>query len=176
MAVNPWMGQIWADVNGHDLIGGTPMLPETVYGLTYQDDYGWPRCYAGVIRNPEFGQSPGACKGVQPPLVTLQAYSTPLGMAFYPLEATQFPERYRNSLYIALHGSGNSGLPAGYKIVRIPIDCGKMAGHTEDFLTGWLNSNGTSSGRPVGITFAPDGSMFISDDQAGLIYHVWYQS
>ena len=176
MAVNPWMGQIWADVNGHDLIGGTPILPETVYSLTYQDDYGWPRCYAGVIRNPEFGQSPGACKGVQPPIVTLQANSTPLGMAFYPLEATQFPERYRNSLYIALHGSGNSSLPAGYKIVRIPIDCGKMAGHTEDFLTGWLNSNGTSRGRPVGITFAPDGSMFISDDQAGLIYHIWYRS
>jgi len=176
MAVNPWMGQIWADVNGHDLIGSTHTLPETVYGLTYQDDYGWPRCYAGVIRNPEFGQSPAACKGVQQPVVTLQASSTPLGMAFHPLDATQFPEKYRNSLYVALHGSGNRSLPAGDKIVRIPIDCGKMAGRPEDFLTGWLNSDGSSSGQPVGITFAPDGSLFISDDQAGVIYHVWYRS
>jgi glucose/arabinose dehydrogenase len=176
MAVNPWMGQIWADVNGQDLISGSPALPEPVYGLTYQGDYGWPRCYAGVIRNPALSQSPGACKGVQQPVVTLPAYSTPLGIAFYPLEATQFPERYRNSLYVALHGSGNKSLASGDKIVRIPIDCGKMAGRPEDFLTGWLNSHGTSSGRPMGITFAPDGSLFISDDQAGLIYHVWYRS
>ncbi len=176
MAVNPWMGQIWADVNGQDLISGSSALPEPVYGLTYQGDYGWPRCYAGVIRNPALSQSPGACKGVQQPVVTLPAYSTPLGMAFYPLEATQFPERYRNSLYVALHGSGNKSLASGDKIVRIPIDCGKMAGRPEDFLTGWLNSNGTSSGRPMGITFAPDGTLFISDDQAGLIYHVWYRS
>jgi glucose/arabinose dehydrogenase len=34
----------------------------------------------------------------------------------------------------------------------------------------------TSSGRPVGITFAPDGSMFISDDKTGVIYHVWYHA
>jgi glucose/arabinose dehydrogenase len=176
MAVNPWMGQIWADVNSQSLISGTPALPETVYGLTYQDDYGWPRCYAGDIRTPEFGQSPDACKGVQQPLLTLPAYSTPLGMAFHPLDATQFPERYRNSLYVALHGSENNGLLAGYKIVRIPIDCGQMAGRPEDFLTGWLNSDGTSSGHPVGITFGSDGSMFISDDQTGLVYHVWYGS
>jgi glucose/arabinose dehydrogenase len=176
MAVNPWMGQIWADVNGQGLISATPALPETIYGLTYQDDYGWPRCYAGVIRTPAFGQSPDACKGVQKPVVSLPAYSTPMGMAFHPLDATQFPEKYRNSLYVALYGSGNSSQPAGYKIVRIPIDCGVMAGRPEDFLTGWLNNDGTSSGRPVGITFASDGSMFISADQAGLIYHVWYQA
>jgi glucose/arabinose dehydrogenase len=175
MAVNPWMGQIWADVNGSNLLAGTAVLPETVYSLSYQGNYGWPRCYAGVIPNPAFGQSPDACKGVQQPVVTLQAHSTPLGMAFYPLEATQFPERYRNSLYVALHGSDSRSLSAGDKIVRIPIDCGKMAGRPEDFLSGWLNSNGTSNGRPMGITFADDGSMFISDDQTGLIYHVWYQ-
>jgi glucose/arabinose dehydrogenase len=175
MAVNPWMGQIWVDINERDVMDES-MPPEAVYGLVDQGDYGWPRCYAGVIPNPKFGQSADACKGVQRPIVTLQAHSAPLGLAFYPLGATQFPERYRNSLYVALHGSGNSSMPAGYKIVRIPIDCGKMAGHVEDFLTGWLNSDGISSVRPTGITFAPDGSMFISDDQAGLIYHVWYQN
>ena len=46
-------------------------------------------------------------------------------MAFYPLEeATQSPESYRNSLYTALHGPGNSSLPAGYYSL----------GHAEDFL------------------------------------------
>ncbi len=175
MTVNPWMGQIWADVDGRDLIGATT-LPETIYTLIDQGDYGWPRCLAGVIRDPQFGLSPGACKGVQLPVATLQAHSTPLGMAFHPLEATQFPEKYRNSLYVALHGSENRSHATGYKMVRIPIDCGKMAGRAEDFITGWLNSDGTSSGSPVGITFAPDGSMFVSDDKASLVYHVWYHA
>jgi len=29
---------------------------------------------------------------------------------------------------------------------------------------------------PVGLTFAPDGSLFISSDQNGQIYHVWYNA
>jgi glucose/arabinose dehydrogenase len=178
MAVNPWMGQVWADIDEREVIGGS-IPPEAVYALVDQGNYGWPRCNADVTPNAKFGLSAGACKGVQRPIITLQARSSPLGMAFYPLVAplaTQFPERYRGSLYVALHGSGKSSILAGDKIVRIPIDCGKMAGHVEDFITGWLNADGTSSGHPTGITFAPDGSMFISDDQAGLIYHVWYQN
>jgi glucose/arabinose dehydrogenase len=175
MAVNPWMGQIWADVNASDPVNAS-IPPETIYGLNYQSDYGWPRCHAGSIPDPQLGHSPGACKGIQLPLVSLQARSTPLGLAFHPLDATQFPNNYRNSLYVALYGSENGSTPAGFKIVRIPIDCGRMAGRVEDFITGWVKSDSTSSGRPVGITFAPDGSMFISDDKTGVIYHVWYHA
>lgn len=175
MAVNPWMGQIWADVNASDRVNAS-ISPETIYGLNYQSDYGWPRCHAGGIADPQLGHSAGACKGIPLPIVSLQASSTPLGLAFHPLDATQFPTTYRNSLYVALYGSENGSTPAGFKIVRIPIDCGRMVGHVEDFVSGWLKSDGTSSGRPVGITFAPDGSMFISDDKTGVIYHVWYHA
>ncbi len=175
MAVNPWMGQIWADVNAGDPVNAR-IPQETIYGLTYQSDYGWLRCHAGSIADPQWGHSPGACKGIPLPIVSLQARSTPLGLAFHPLDATQFPTTYRNSLYVALYGSETGSTPAGFKIVRIPIDCGRMVGRVEDFITGWLKSDGTSSGRPVGITFAPDGSMFISDDPTGVIYHVWYHA
>jgi glucose/arabinose dehydrogenase len=174
IAVNPWTQRIWVDVNGRDLLGDN-IPPETVYELTDQGDYGWPRCHAGDIRDPQFGQASNTCQSVQQPLVKMQAHSAPLGMDFYPMNATQFPANYRNSLYIAFHGSWNRTAPTGYKVVRIPLHNGNVAGPPEDFITGWLNSNGSVSGRPAGVTFAPDGTLFVSDDNNGTIYHIWYQ-
>lgn len=174
MTINPWTQRIWVDVNGRDLMGDdTP--PETVYELTDQGDAGWPRCHAGNIADPQFGQGPNACQGVLQPLVKMQAHSAPLGLDFYPMQATQFPENYRNSLYIAFHGSWNRTAPTGYKVIRIPLHNGEVAGPPEDFIAGWLNSNNAISGRPVGITFAPDGTLFVSDDSNGNLYHVWYK-
>lgn len=175
MEVNPWTKQIWVSVNGRDLMGDN-VPPETVYALVDQGDYGWPRCHAGTIHDPQYGQASDACQGVQKPLVEMQAHSAPLGIGFYPTSATQFPESYRNSLYIAFHGSWNRSMPTGYKVVRVPLRDGKVAGPAEDFISGWLNSDGSVSGRPVGITFAPDGTLFVSDDKTGDIYHIWYQA
>jgi len=175
MAINPWTQRIWVDVNERDLMGND-IPPESVRELTDQADAGWPRCHAGDIHDPEFGQAPDACQGVQQPLVKMQAHSAPLGMDFYPMQATQFPTQYRESLYIAFHGSWNRTAPTGYKVVRIPLHNGQVAGPPEDFLSGWLNSDDTVSGRPVGITFAPDGTLFVSDDKNGNIYHVWYKA
>ncbi|HEV2663035.1 MAG TPA: PQQ-dependent sugar dehydrogenase [Ktedonobacteraceae bacterium] len=175
MVVNPWNQQIWVDVNGRDLMGdNTP--PETLYHLIDGADYGWPRCHAGTIHDPQFGQAANACQGVQQPLEKMQAHSAPLGLAFPPQNAKQFPTSYRNSLYIAFHGSWNRTTPTGYKIVRIPLKNGQVAGRAQDFITGWLGSNGNVSGRPAGVTFAPDGTLFVSDDRNGNIYHIWYQA
>ncbi|HEV2653677.1 MAG TPA: hypothetical protein VGT82_01910, partial [Ktedonobacteraceae bacterium] len=82
----------------------------------------------------------------------------------------------RNSLYIAFHGSWNRTIPTGYKVVRIPLKNGRVAGPAQDFITGWLGNNGNVSGRPAGVTFAPDGTLFVSDDRNGNIYHIWYQA
>lgn len=174
MQVNPWTDQVWVTNNGRDLMGdNTP--PETVYTLIDQGDYGWPRCHAGDIPDPQFGQSPNACQGVQKPLVTMQAHSAPLGLGFYPPGAEQFPVQYQNSLYIAFHGSWNRSVPTGYKVVRVPLKDGTVAGPAEDFATGWLQSNGSVTGRPAGVTVAPDGSLFVSDDTFNVIYHIWYR-
>ncbi|HLG75649.1 MAG TPA: PQQ-dependent sugar dehydrogenase, partial [Ktedonobacteraceae bacterium] len=172
LATNPWTHEIWADVNGRDNLGDD-IPPETVYRLVDHGDYGWPRCHAGTISDPQYGQAANACQGVEQPLVKMQAHSAPLGMAFYPPTATSFPEAYRNSLYIAFHGSWNRSTPTGYKLVRIPLHNGQVAGPAEDFVTGWLQSDGGLSGRPVGLAFAADGSLFVSDDSRGVIYHVW---
>jgi glucose/arabinose dehydrogenase len=107
----------------------------------------------------------------------MQAHSAPLGLAFY--EGTMFPPEYRNNIYVALHGSWNRSVPTGYKVVRVKLDDkGQPQGAAEDFITGWLapgeTKRGRWMGRPVGIVFGGDGSMYVSDDAAGLIYQVTY--
>jgi glucose/arabinose dehydrogenase len=105
----------------------------------------------------------------------MQAHSAPLGLAFPPPEQKQFPTAYRDSLYIAFHGSWNRSIPTGYKVVRVPLNNGQVAGAAEDFLTGFLQDNGSVTGRPAGVVFAADGTLFVSDDAHGTIYHIWYK-
>lgn len=171
MTINPVTQQIWVTNNGRDLMGdNTP--PDTIYALREGANYGWPRCHAGTIIDPDIGK-PGDCNGIEQPLVNLQAHSAPLGLVFYT--ASAFPASY-HGLFVAFHGSWNRSTPTGYKVVFIPLDsAGKVAGPPEDFATGWLH-NGSASGRPVGLAVGPDGALYVSDDSAGLIYRISYSS
>jgi glucose/arabinose dehydrogenase len=171
LAVNPWNGEIWATNNGRDGMGDeTP--PETVDVLTEGADFGWPRCHAGNIPDPQFGGSGDtACASVKGPEVTLPAHVAPLGLAFY--KDGPFPAPYNNSLYVAEHGSWNSSTKVGYKVIRVPMaPDGRAAGKPVDFATGFLRSDDTAYGRPAGVAVAPDGSLLISDDKGGFIYRV----
>lgn len=169
MAVNPITREIWVTNNGRDLMGdNTP--PETIYALHAGANYGWPRCQAGNIIDPDMG-SPGACTGVEQPLVKMQAHSAPLGLAFYT--ASAFPASY-HGLFVAFHGSWNRSTPTGYKVIFIPLDsAGRPAGPPQDFATGWLHDDAIS-GRPVGLAVGPDGALYVSDDAGGLIYRISY--
>jgi len=51
---------------------------------------------------------------------------------------------------------------------------GHATGEYEDFLTGFVNADGTVWGRPVGVAQASDGSLFVSDDGSKSIWHVSY--
>lgn len=169
MAINPWNKQIWATDNGRDLMGDN-IPPETVYALQAGGNYGWPRCHAGDIIDPDYGH-PGDCNGVIKPLVKMQAHSAPLGLAFYT--ANQFPQQY-HGLFVAFHGSWNRTQPTGYKVVFIPMNQqGQISGQVQDFATGWLHG-ADSSGRPAGVIVGPDGALYISDDKAGAIYRITY--
>jgi glucose/arabinose dehydrogenase len=171
MAINPWNKQTWVTNNGRDLLGDdTP--PETIYALQDGGNYGWPRCHAGDIIDPDFGTA-GDCNGVVKPLVKMQAHSAPLGLAFY--NATQFPQQY-HGLFVAFHGSWNRSVPTGYKVVFVPLDAkGQVHGPVQDFITGWLQ-NSDATGRPVGLVVGPDGALYVSDDKAGIIYRVTYKA
>jgi glucose/arabinose dehydrogenase len=170
MAANPWTHEVWVTDMGRDLLGDdTP--PETVYALQDGGNYGWPRCQAGTIIDPDLGHA-GDCNGIVQPLIDMQAHSAPLGLAFY--NATAYPQAY-HGLFVAFHGSWNRSVPTGYKVIYIPLDAsGHIAGHPQDFATGFLKNTDDASGRPTGVIVGRDGALYLSDDKAGFIYRIAY--
>src|SRR5690242_21374503 len=101
MAINPWNKQIWVTNNGRDLLGDD-LPPETVYALADGGNYGWPRCHAGTLIDPDFGHA-GDCNGIGQPLVKMQAHSAPLGLAFD--HAAPFPKQYQDRKSTRLNSS-----------------------------------------------------------------------
>jgi len=83
------------------------------------------------------------------------------------------PVRYRGGLVAAYHGSTYRTQPTGYKVVYSPVH-GTQAGMPQDLITGWLTSSTSYAfwGRPVGVLVAADGSLLVSDDDAGVIYRL----
>ncbi|MCB8925986.1 MAG: sorbosone dehydrogenase family protein [Ardenticatenaceae bacterium] len=170
LAIHPETGAVWATNNGRDLLGDD-LPPETVYLVEEGGDYGWPYCHSGTVVDPDFGFE-GACEQAGQPVVTMQAHSAPLGLAFYTGDT--FPAEYQGDLFVAFHGSWNRRVPTGYKIVRVPLDGSSPIGPVEDFATGWLNEDDYSSdGRPVDITVGADGALYVSDDKGGFIYRIY---
>jgi glucose/arabinose dehydrogenase len=176
VAVNPRTDTVWVTVNGRDMLGDD-LPPETVYDLgKFGGDAGWPFCYGDRIPDPQFTK-PGdnRCQSVLEPKVQMQAHSAPLGLTFY--EGSMFPPEYRGNVFVACHGSWNRSVPTGYKVVRVKLDeKGQPVGSAQDFITGWLapgeTKKGRWMGRPVGIAFGSDGSMYLSDDSANSVYRI----
>jgi glucose/arabinose dehydrogenase len=180
LAENPKTDTVWVTVNGRDWLGDD-LPPETIYDLGKDGgDAGWPYCYGDRVPDPNFTKAgDNRCASVLEPKVQMQAHSAPLGLAFY--EGTMFPSEYRNNIFVAFHGSWNRSVPTGYKIVRVKLDDnGQPVGGAQDFITGWLapgeTKHGRWMGRPVGIAFAADGSMYLSDDTGGVIYRITWSN
>jgi glucose/arabinose dehydrogenase len=135
--------------------------------------YGWPWFYIGGHPDPRMNGARGDLAGqVRPPDVLIQAHSAPLGLAFY--DGAQFPSDYRGDAFVALHGSWNRARRTGYKLVRLRFQGGQATGAYEDFLTGFVASDQAVWGRPVGVAVMRDGSLLVSEDGNGTIWHVTY--
>ena len=124
------------------------------------------------VIDPEFGHLiPSVDKEFIDPIAELGPHVAPLGISFY--DKAQFPPQYKNSIFVALHGSWNRTKKSGYKVVLIKLDNeGNYLGQ-EDFITGWLKEE-AAWGRPVSPFVMSDGSLLISDDKYDVIYRVSY--
>jgi glucose/arabinose dehydrogenase len=168
VAFNPATGELWANNNDRDDLGDD-VPPEHLNVLRDGKWYGWPQCYLPGRRNPEY---PAAdCSNVEPPAITVQAHSAPLGLAFYT--GTRFPAEFRGDAFMTYHGSWNRRVPTGAKVVRVRIQ-GGAAIAVEDFVAGWQLGDGSRWGRPVGLLVMPDGALLVSDDMGGRIWRVSY--
>lgn len=79
-------------------------------------------------------------------------------------------------LLVAYHGSWNRSEPTGYKLVKFDLDEFGQETDRSDFVSGWLQPDGNSLGRPVDVLIERDGKIYITDDKqgVGLIYLLKY--
>ncbi|EKD23955.1 MAG: L-sorbosone dehydrogenase [uncultured bacterium] len=173
MAFNPLTGDIWATEMGRDLLGdNTP--PDEINIIKQGGNYGWPICYGKNSHDTEFDKNtyfrnPCMEPFETPSYIDIQAHSAPLGLAFIP---NSWPEEYHNDLLVAYHGSWNRSVPTGYKIVRHQFNANGTYEGVTDFITGWIDGEQKTLGRPVDILFHANGAAYISDDKAGVIYRL----
>jgi mono/diheme cytochrome c family protein len=92
----------------------------------------------------------------------------------------EFPERYRNGVFIAFHGSWDRAPypQGGYNVVFQPMAGDHASGGCEIFADGFagaVKSPDKAAHRPTGLAVGPDGSLYVSDDVRGRIYRIVYR-
>ncbi len=169
LAVQPGSGQLWAVVNERDEIGAN-LVPDYLTAVRDGGFYGWPWAYWGKNvddrvrpRNPE-----KVAESITPDY-SLGAHVAALGLDFS--SAVMGPE-YADGVFVGMHGSWNRADPVGYKVVFVPFRNGRPAGDPVDFVTGFRDDDGTTRGRPVGVTVDPRGALIVADDLSNTIWRV----
>jgi glucose/arabinose dehydrogenase len=147
------------------------------------DNWGYPCCatqgvpYARTAYQDADGGVPD-CSGVAADVDSFVIGHTPFGLDF---ETGKWPAPWTGRVFVTLHGEAivwwgarlvsialdpNTGLP----LPGTEVDSGATPNSLLEFATGW--DDGTRShGRPAAIAFAPDGRMFVADDNRGIV--VW---
>jgi glucose/arabinose dehydrogenase len=175
-AINPITGELWCSTNERDALGNN-LVPDYVTHVREDGFYGWPWFYyggpSGGLQDPRHpGKHPELQSKVITPDILVNPHFASLEMMFY--EGSQFPAEFKGDGFAAEHGSWNRAQRGGYEVIRLPMHNGHATGEYEDFLTGFVTSDGQVWGRPVGVAQAKDGSLFVSDDGSRSIWHVSY--
>src|SRR5262245_59661976 len=175
LAYFPGTNILWTAVNERDHLGDD-LVPDYITAVDERGFYGWPYSYLGKHVDPTVSPArPDLAAKARTPDVLLPSHSAALGLMFYT--GSQFPAGYRNSAFVALHGSINRSKLSGYAVVRVPFRDGKPAGPPQDFLSGFTARDDDEKeawGRPVGLLQLPDGSMLVSDDGGNRVWRVSY--
>ena len=171
---HPVTNKLYFSDNGRDWLGDNSPSCELNVVDNEGSFFGYPYKHAKDVIDPEFGNLiPKVNREFIDPIAELGPHVAPLGIAFY--DKDKFPEKYKNSLFIALHGSWNKyNGKSGYKVIFVKLDSAGGYVYQEDFITGWLQ-NEKDWGRPVSPFIMRDGTMLISDDKYDVIYKIQYE-
>lgn len=174
LAIEPVTGEVWTSVNERDELGDN-LPPDYFTSVKNGGFYGWPYSYIGDnVDDRVKPQKPDLVARAIIPDVLLGPHVAPLQFTFYT--GKQFPESYWGGAFVAEHGSWNRAARSGYQVAFVAFKDGKPSEDPVPFMTGLVpDPNGADVyGRPVGVTVAPDGSLLVSDDGAGVIYRISY--
>ncbi|GAA0999971.1 gluconolaconase [Acrocarpospora macrocephala] len=157
---------------------------EQVSRVTPGTDLGWPYCVPDTrgsrdllnlpyvndpINNPD-GRALD-CGSIGRTMVGLPAHSAPLGLAF--THDSTLPEPLRNGALITAHGSWNRQPPRPPYVAYSAWDSAtNTLGVPVELVTGFQDANGSRWGRSVTAVPGPDGSIYLTDDKAGLVYRL----
>jgi glucose/arabinose dehydrogenase len=168
---NPKTKQLWFTDNGRDWVSeDIPNDELNVISEPGKQHFGYPFCHQGTFTDPEYGWG-HTCSEFTAPAALLGPHTASLGMRFYT--GTQFPEAYRDAIFIARHGSWNRTKKLGGDVVMAKAGADGKITAVEPFLTGFLQDN-KYVGRPADVLVAKDGSLLVADDYNGAIYRVSY--
>ncbi len=174
LGVDPRTGLLW--VTGNERNGLSPDRPNDFFApLRDGVNYGWPYCVGSPpAPDPTLGAGKGDfCRtGVETPPLLLPPHSAPLGFGFS--EGAHLPKPFANGVFIAEHGPFDKPYRDGHRVVFASLVPGRQGASPRDFITGWLNPDGTIWGNPVAIVVGPDGALYVSDNVAGAVYRITY--
>jgi glucose/arabinose dehydrogenase len=67
-------------------------------------------------------------------------------------------------------------VPVGARVMFPTLKPDGTGDKSEPFAEGWNIPNGGYLGRPVDVAEMPDGSLLVSDDDAGAVYRISYKA
>jgi len=158
--------ELWGCDNGTDWRGDS-IPPEELNRIIDSGNYGWPQVFGKQqvdhTREDPMGTTKEAyAKTTIPSVMEFPAHSAPIDFKFLP----------NGDALVCWHGSWNREHPEGYKVQQIHFKDGQPTS-VSDFFSGFLSKQGeTRFGRPAGLAVDSKGSIFITDDENGVIYTV----
>jgi glucose/arabinose dehydrogenase len=168
LAWEPTSGALWAAVNERDELG-SDLVPDYMTAVQDGGFYGWPYSYYGqhVDERVEPQQPDLVAKAIVPDYA-LGPHTASLGLTFS--HPGKLPESFASGAFVGQHGSWNRRPQSGYKVIFVPFENGRPAGQPIDVLTGFLDTDGHSLGRPVGVALDGQGALLVADDVGN---HIW---
>ena len=168
---SPWSGELWTTVNERDMLG-SDLVPDYLTNVPIGAQYGWPWVYYGdnIDRRVDAPRPRFLIEYTRKPEFALGPHVAGLGLVFTK-GGHRMGEGFAGGAFVARHGSWNRKPPSGYDVVYVDFDeRGNPIGLPVPVLSGFLNADGTTKGRPTWVEWADDGSLLVSDDTAGIIW------
>lgn len=170
---NPWTGELWTTVNERDMLG-SDLVPDYLTNVPVGAQYGWPWLYWGdVIDERVEAPMPNfLTEYTRKPEYAMGPHVAALGLTFTGA-GNRMGATYGQGAFVARHGSWNRKPAAGYDVVFVKFDArGNPTGKPLPVLTGFLNEDGTTKGRPTWVAWDKTGSLLVSDDTGNIIWRV----
>ncbi|WAI81798.1 MULTISPECIES: PQQ-dependent sugar dehydrogenase [Achromobacter] len=169
LTIQPGTDQLWAVVNERDEIGPN-LVPDYLTSVQEGAFYGWPYSYWGQnVDERVRPQDPKKVASAIKPDYSLGSHVAALGVDF---SNEAMGAQFADGAFVGEHGSWNRKDPVGYKVVFVPFRDGKPFGAPVDFVAGFRDKDGTTRGRPVGVTVDPKGALIVADDLSNTIWRV----